>query len=106
MESTITQLRLPLDLARRYDELARETGQSREDVMVEALGSYLDQRAEDDARLRAAMAAADRGDVVDAAVVDAEAEAFLRGLGVTPDQLAAIEAEVRREADAAYGLCE
>jgi predicted transcriptional regulator len=106
MDTTITHVGLPRDLTRRYDELAEETGRDREELLVEALEEYLARIAAEDARIEAAIAAADHGDVVDAEVVRAEAEALLARVGVTPEQLARIEAEVRREADAVYGPCE
>ncbi len=64
--------------------------------------------SEDEARLEAAIAAADRGEVVDANEADAEMEARLLARGVTPEQLAAIRAEVFAEMEAGYGvsLCE
>ena len=97
MDSTITQVGLPSELTRRYDELARQTGQSREDVLRIALEAYLAQIGEEDARLATAIAQADRGEVVDAEQVHAENESFLRQRGVTPEQLAALRAEVFAE---------
>ncbi len=105
---TVMQLHLPDDLTQRFDELAQHAGQSREQVIVEVLEAYLAQIAEEDARLKAAIAAADRGEVVDADAADAEMEAWLLARGVTPEQLAAIGEETQREAEAFYGvsLCE
>jgi predicted transcriptional regulator len=104
----VIQLQVPDELTRRFDELAQHVGQSREEVIIEVLEAYLAQIAEDDARLEAAIAAADRGEIVDAEVVSAENEAYLRTRGVTSEQLAAISEEVRREFEVFYGvsLCE
>ena len=106
MDSTVTHVDLPSDLTRRYGALAEETGRGREELLVEALEDYLARVAEEDARLEAAIGAADRGETVDARVVEARMEAVLTQMGVTPKQFAAIEAEVRQEADAVYGTCE
>jgi predicted transcriptional regulator len=108
MDRTIIQVGVPSAVARRYDELAEETGRGREDLLVEALEAYLARVAEDNARLEAAIAAAKRGEVVDAEVVRAEAEARLLERGMTREQIAAIRAEVFAEMEEAYGvsLCE
>ena len=103
--ATPTQLTLPPELADRYEVLARQAGQAREEVMLAVLSGYLEAYAADEARLDAAIAAAARGEVVDVEEADAETEAFLARLGVTPGQLAAIKAEVAQEADAAYAPC-
>lgn len=104
MEATITQVLLPIDLALRYEALAQQTGESREAIMVDALQAYLGQVEADDARLEASITAADRGKLVDVAVIDAETEAFLGTLGVTAEQRAIIHAEVVAEVEAAYGV--
>jgi predicted transcriptional regulator len=108
MQSTMTQLAVPNEFLERIDELARHAGKRREDIMLEALESYLAQIAEDDAALQAAIAEADRGDVIDADVIHAEDAIFRARLGLAPEELAAIRDEVRREAEAFYGvtLCE
>lgn len=103
MEIAMTQVQLPASLAQRYDALAQQIGESREAVMVQA---YMDQVEADDARLEASIAAADRGEVVDAAVADREVDAFLAHLGVIPERLEAIQVQVVQEADALYGRCE
>jgi predicted transcriptional regulator len=105
---TVLQLEVPDEITQRVDALARHAGQSPEQLILEVLADYLAQIAEEDARLEAAMAAADRGDVVDAEVVRAEDEAYLLSRGMTREQLDAIGEEVRREYDAFYGvsLCE
>lgn len=96
MDRTITQVEVPSDLARRYNELAEEIGRDRQELLVEALEDYLE-RAADEARLAAAVAAADRGEVVDAEVVKADAEALLDRVDVPPERRAKIRAEVRAE---------
>ncbi|MDY4533773.1 MAG: antitoxin [Tractidigestivibacter sp.] len=41
--STTTAIRLPEDLARRYDRLAKETGRTKTYYMTEALADSIDQ---------------------------------------------------------------
>ncbi len=106
MGSTTTQIQMPDHLAYLYDGIAREAGLSREAVMLQALEAYVAPTAEDDARLLASIAAADAGDVIDAEILEAETEAYFLQRGMTRERIAAIEAEVEREADAFYGACE
>ncbi len=73
----VTQLELPEEMARRLDALALHEGQSREDLMRAVLADYLARMAEDEA--------------------DAEIEAQLLARDVTPEQLAAVRAEVFAE---------
>ena len=103
-----TQLPIPEHLAARYDELARYSGHSREQVMLEVLEAYLARIAEEDARIDEARAQIARGEVVDAEEIRVEDEALLARLGVTPAQLAAVDKEIAREFEAYYGveLCE
>jgi len=102
------QLQIPDTMRDRFEALAQQTGQRREDMMLSALEAYLAEVAEERIRIEEARAEAARGDVVDAESVYAEAAAMLLARGVTPEQLAAIKAEAEREADAYYGvsLCE
>ncbi|HWE61254.1 MAG TPA: ribbon-helix-helix protein, CopG family [Chloroflexota bacterium] len=106
MHGTLTQLTVPNDFLARFDELARATGQHREDVMLAALEAYLREIAEEDARIEAA---SQRGEIVDVEVVHADGEALIARLGgINPDERAKIRAQVRAEMEAAYGmtLCE
>lgn len=102
--ATPIRLTLTTELADRYEALAQHRGQPQEDLMLAALADYLDARAAEEARLDAAIAAAARGEVVDAAVVHAEEEARLLARGLTPEQLAAIRTEVFAEMEDAYGI--
>ena len=102
--ATPIQLTLTTELADRYEALARHRGQPREDLMLAALTDYLDARAAEEARLDAAIAAAARGEVIDAAVVHAEEETMLLARGLTTEQLAAIRTEVFAEMEDAYGI--
>ena len=108
MQSMVTQLQLPADLAGRYDDLAQKSGQSREAMMLAPLQAYLMHIAEEDERLEAAIAGAERGEVSDAEEVHADAEALIAPLGVSREQRAQIRAQVRYEMEKAYGvsLCE
>jgi len=72
--------------------------------MVAALETYLAGLAGDDARLAAAIAAADRGETVDSDEADSEIEALLRARGVGAGQLAAAREEAQRELKAFYGV--
>jgi len=72
--------------------------------MQTALELGLQQLADDHPRLTAAIAAADRGEVIDAEDVHAEVEALLQARGVTLEQLAVLRAEARAEAEALYGV--
>ena len=99
-----TTIDLPDHLYQRLAELAQHTGQSTESVLVETLETALTASDEDDARLEAAIAAADRGETIDADVVHAEAAALLAARGVTPEQMDTIRSEVRAEAEAVYGV--
>lgn len=56
MGNLLTQISLPADLAHRYEELARYTGQRREEMMVAVLEAYLAEVGEEDARIEAASA--------------------------------------------------
>lgn len=105
---TVVQLHVPDTLSQRFDALAAQAGQSREQMIIEAMETYLNQIAEEAAAVVAGIAEADRGEVVEATVLSAENEAALRARGVTSEQLAAISEEVRREFEEFYGvsLCE
>jgi hypothetical protein len=62
----------------------------------------------EDMQMEEAITQANRGDLVDAEQVHAEAEALLLQRGVTHEQLVALRAEVFAEMEEAYGvpLCE
>lgn len=105
---TVVQVQVPDEMARRFDEVAQQVGQSREQLLLDVLETYLARIAEEDARIDEAHTQIARGEVVDAEEVTAEAEAMLLARGMTREQLTAITAEVEQEADAFYGvsLCE
>jgi len=98
-----TTLDLPDEIGRRYEELALQTGQQPEEVMRDVLAEHLAQR-EEDVRLSEARAAVARGEYVTAEEIHVEDEALLDHLGITPEQRAAIRAEVEAEAAAVYGV--
>lgn len=106
--ATPTQATVPAELADRYEELAQQAGRAREEVMLAVLAEYLAIRAEEDARVEAAIAAADQGEYVEADVVHADAEALIARAGLGAADRARIRAEVRAEMEGAYGvtLCE
>jgi predicted transcriptional regulator len=105
---TTIELQLPDEMSQRLGELAAYAGRSREQVLLDIVAGYLAEIAAEDARIDEARAQIARGEVVDAEDADAEMEAMLLSRGVTPEQLAAIKEEVRREHEAFYGvsLCE
>ena len=72
--------------------------------MVAALEACLEELGGDDARLAAAIAAADRGETVDSDEADSEIETLLRARGVSAVQLAAVREEARRDVEASYGV--
>lgn len=100
----VVQVQVPDAVAARLDAVARQVGQSREQLLLDVVEAYLAQIAEEDARIDEARAQIARGEVVDAEVVSAEAWAALRARGLTDEQRAAIRAEIRMEAEAAYGI--
>jgi len=97
--STIT-IRLPRDLTTQYDVLARVTGRSRETLIGEALHEYLAREIEDVARIRQAVTQADNGEFA----TDAEMEALFSEFGGSPDERAALRAEMDESLRTAYGL--
>lgn len=99
-----TTLELPDELGKRYEELARQAGEQPEAVMREALEAYVDHLAEDSRRLDAAIAAADRGELIDSDAADDEIETLLRARGVSAEQLAVLRAEARAEVEAYHGI--
>jgi hypothetical protein len=72
--------------------------------MLDILAAYLAELAAEDARSDEAMAQVERGEVVDADEVFAEAAAALLARGITPNFVAAMRAEAEQEADAFYGV--
>jgi predicted transcriptional regulator len=103
-----TQLQIPDEISQRFEELAQYFGQSREQVMLEILEAYLAQVGAEAERITQARAQIAHGKGIDAEEIKAEDEALLARLGVTPEQLAVIDEEVCREAEAFYSisLCE
>jgi predicted transcriptional regulator len=104
----VSMLDLPSEMTQRVDDLARATGQSREDVSREAVSEYLAQRTEEESRIAEARAAVERGDFVTAEAVHEEDSALLTRLRIPPEVVAIIDQEVRREIEAQHGitLCE
>jgi predicted transcriptional regulator len=101
---TTIELQVPDEMTARFDQLAQYAGQPREQVMLDILAAYLEELAAEDARVDEALAQVERGEVVDADEVFAEAEATLLARGITPDFVAAVRAEAEQEADAFYGV--
>jgi predicted transcriptional regulator len=101
---TTIELHLPDEMTARFDQLAQYAGQPREQVMLDILATYLTDLAAEDARIDEALAQVERGEVVEADEVFAEAEAALIANGITLDFIAAMRAEAEQEADAFYGV--
>lgn len=99
-----TTIDVPDHLYQRLAAVARLMGQSLESALLETLDYALTTPEEDDARLAASIAEADRGETVSLEAIQAEDEALLDRLGITPEQRSAIRAEVEAEATAFYGV--
>lgn len=102
METLVATLRVPTEVAARYDELARQTGRSRNYLMNEALREYLACEQEDLERLRRGVEQADRGELVDQEVVHEETMALLERFGVTREEFEADLPDVERALRVAY----
>jgi predicted transcriptional regulator len=59
----VTSARLPEDVRARCDELARLTGRSRNELLVEALEQYLEREFNEIARIQEGLDQIDAGDV-------------------------------------------
>lgn len=104
MQTVTTSIRLEADLVAQYDQLAQSTQRSRNYLMAEALREYLTKEAEDLARAKASIAAADSGEVIDRQQVREELVAMLEQGGVTSEQYAAYAREAAEELREAYDL--
>lgn len=63
MTNTVTSVRLPDDMRDRYDELARITGQTRNDLIITAMGQYLERELRELALIQEGLDQIDAGDV-------------------------------------------
>jgi predicted transcriptional regulator len=97
-------LRVPEEMAVRYDELARARGTDRERLMMDALGEYLDAAREDARRTREATSEIERGEYASAEEIEADDLAWLASQGYTREQIAAIDKQVCDELRTAYGV--
>jgi predicted transcriptional regulator len=61
MSTVATTIHMPADLQERYDQLARATGRTRNDLMIEALKRYAAREAWEIAQTRATLAALEAG---------------------------------------------
>src|SRR5260370_5269255 len=61
--STVTSVRLPDDMRARYDELARLTGRTRNELIIEAMGQYLERELHELALIQEGLDQIDSGDV-------------------------------------------
>jgi predicted transcriptional regulator len=57
-----TSMRLPDDLRERYDALARVTGQTRNDLIIAAMGEYIEREMREIALIQEGFDAIDRGE--------------------------------------------
>jgi predicted transcriptional regulator len=60
--NTVTSIRMPEDLRRRYDELARVTGLTRNDLLLEAMEQYLERELHEIALIQEGLAQIDAGE--------------------------------------------
>jgi RHH-type transcriptional regulator, rel operon repressor / antitoxin RelB len=95
MDSVTANIHITADLASRGDDLARITGQSRDQLVADVLNAYLEQENMERERSRAGVAEADRGEFAS----DEEIEAlFARYGGPNRDALRRQSARDLREA--------
>jgi predicted transcriptional regulator len=104
----VIAVQVPEELGACVDAIVQHTGVTREQLVLEALEVYLADVTAEAARIAEARAQIARGEGIEAEEIEAEDAVLLARLGVTPEQLVAIDEEVRREAEALYGisLCE
>ncbi len=62
--NAVTSVRLPDDLRERYDELARLTGQTRNDLIVTAMAEYIEREMRELAMIQEGLDDIARGDTV------------------------------------------
>ncbi len=99
MPTLTTTIRVSVDLIEQYDVQAAHAGRSRDDLIAEALQQYLTAVLDDVRLTQKAIAEADRGDLIDAEVVDEEMAAWLEEHGVSRERQAAIGARIEAESD-------
>jgi RHH-type rel operon transcriptional repressor/antitoxin RelB len=104
METLTTSIRLDRELLAAYDELARLTGRSRNYLLTEALREYLAWERDNQARLDASIAQADRGEFADEHDLQAWKESLFTQAGITPEERALHAREAEHELRQAYGL--
>lgn len=60
--NTVTSIRMPDDMRRRYDELARLTGQTRNDLILTAMEQYIERELHDMALIQEGLAQVEAGE--------------------------------------------
>jgi RHH-type transcriptional regulator, rel operon repressor / antitoxin RelB len=83
MHTITTSVRIPADLVAQYDALAETTGRQREYLIIDAMREYLAAEQEDLHLTQEAMASADRGELVDDAIVNERMATWLEDRGVS-----------------------
>ncbi len=76
--NAVTSVRLPDDMRERYDELARLTGQTRNDLIVTAMAEYIEREMRELAMIQEGLDDIARGDTV--TLDEAIAELAARGM--------------------------
>ncbi len=94
MANQTVSLQLPAELTEQLDELARARGLDRDQLMTKALRAYLEGELEERHRVVESIAEIERGEFVPLEEIEAEELAWLESQGFTPEQIAAIEAQV------------
>lgn len=82
--NTVTSIRIADDLRARYDELARVTGQTRNDLIVEAMVQYIERELRDIALIQEGLAQAEAGET---STLDEVVERFIAAGMFTRDEL-------------------
>ena len=104
METVVNSIRVPADVAAAYDDLARQTGRTRNYLYVEALREYLSWEREEAALLERSVAEADRGETVSLEEANDGTRALVARLGIGPERLEQIRAEEAAAADAQMAI--
>ena len=60
--NTVTSVRMPADVRERFDELARITGQTRNDLIIEAMEQYIERELREIALIQEGIAQVEAGE--------------------------------------------
>lgn len=74
--TTVTSIRMPDDMRQRYDELARLTGQTRNDLILAAMEQYIERELQEIALVQEGLGQIESGDTTP---LDEVVERFVAG---------------------------